>query len=139
MKDKTARALAIVALVFAAVFTAALIATLVDYTLLNNGVGFIALGAGVFVLMIFIALKADGRTYSITKMNNDIEMAKIEKEIAEREAAQGAAEQNKGKTDGDAQPDTSSEDCGRNAAESEIVTESESATRGSGNNKTKNK
>ena len=45
------------------IFIAALIATLIDYRLLNNSVGFIALGAGVFVAMSLIALKADGRDF----------------------------------------------------------------------------
>lgn len=91
MKDKTARALAITALVFMAVFVAALVATMIDYTLLNGSVGYIALCSGVFTLMIFLALKADGRGYSITKMNNEIEMQKIEKEAAEKEAAENVA------------------------------------------------
>ncbi len=85
MKDKHARALAIVALVFMGIFIAALIATLIDYRLLNNSVGFIALGAGVFVAMSLIALKADGRGFSMTKLNNEIEMEKIEKELKEQE------------------------------------------------------
>ncbi len=88
MKDKQARALAIVALVFMGIFIAALIATLVDHTLLGGSIGFIALGLGVFVMMIFIALKADGRGYSITKMNNEIEMQKIQKALEERQKAE---------------------------------------------------
>lgn len=85
MKDKLARVLAIIALVFMGIFVVTLTLTLVDYKMLGGGIGFIAMGAGVFTLMIFIALKADGRGYSITKMNNEIEMAKIEKELAEKE------------------------------------------------------
>ena len=85
MKDKTARALAIVALVFMGIFVAALIATLVDHTLFNGGIGYIALGSGVFAIMIFIALKADGRGYSVTKMNNEIEMEKIKQALKEQE------------------------------------------------------
>lgn len=93
MKDKQARALAIVALVFMGIFVVALIVTLVDHTLLNGAIGYVALCSGVFAIMIFIALKADGRGYSVTKMNNEIEMQKIEKalaEQAEREKAEQA-------------------------------------------------
>ena len=85
MKDKHARVLAIIALVVIVLFLAAFIAALVDYTLLNGAIGFIALGLAVFALMIFIALKADGRGFSMTKINNEIEMEKIEKERAEKE------------------------------------------------------
>ena len=88
MKDKSARALAIVALVFMGIFVAALVATLVDHTLLGGSIGFIALGCRVFALMIFIALKADGRGYSITKMNNEIEMQKIEAELKAQQDAE---------------------------------------------------
>lgn len=84
MKDKHARVLAIVALVFMGIFIAALIATLVDYRLLNNSIGFIALASGVFVVMSLIALKADGRGFSMTKLNNQIEMEKIERELKEQ-------------------------------------------------------
>ena len=87
MKDKSARALAIVALVFMGLFVAALVATLVDYKLLGGSIGFIALGCGVFALMIFVALKADGRGFSMTQINNEIEMQKLEKEAAEKNVA----------------------------------------------------
>ncbi len=96
MKDKQARALAIVALVFMGIFVVALIVTLVDHTLLNGAIGYVALCSGVFAIMIFIALKADGRGYSVTKMNNEIEMQKIEKALAEQAEREKAeqAEQN---------------------------------------------
>lgn len=94
MKDKQALALAIVALVFMGIFVVALIVTLVDHTLLNGAIGYVALCSGVFAIMIFIALKADGRGYSVTKMNNEIEMQKIEKALAEQ-AEREKAEQNK--------------------------------------------
>lgn len=68
-----------------AVFLTALIATIVDFTLLNGAVGYIALSTGVIVLALFIALKAEGRGYSITKINNELEMEKIEKELAEHQ------------------------------------------------------
>ena len=68
--------------------------TLVDHTMLNGSIGFFALGAGVFALMILVALKADGRGFSMTKINNEIEMEKIQKEPEKREAEQKAKEKN---------------------------------------------
>lgn len=78
------------------IFVVALIVTLVDHTLLNGAIGYVALCSGVFAIMIFIALKADGRGYSVTKMNNEIEMQKIEKALAEQAEREKAeqAEQN---------------------------------------------
>ncbi len=96
MKDKSARVLAIIALVFMGIFVVTLTMTLIDYRMLNGSIGFVALGSGVFAIMIYIALKADGRGFSITKMNNEIEMEKIKKELEE-----------KGKEDGQTtEPDT---------------------------------
>ena len=115
MKDKQARALAIVALVFMVIFLAALTATLADYTLLNGSIGYIALGTGVFVFMIFIALKADGRGYSITKMNNEIEMKKIEEALEEQQRRE-AQEKADGTSDGE--KDESEGSDGEHAAES---------------------
>lgn len=83
-----------IALVFMGVFIVTLIMTLVDHTMLNGSIGFFALGAGVFALMILVALKADGRGFSMTKINNEIEMEKIQKEPEKREAEQKAKEKN---------------------------------------------
>ena len=113
MKDKTARALAIVALVFMGIFVVALVATLVDYTLFGGGIGFIALGAGVFAIMIFIALKADGRGYSITKMNNEIEMEKIQKALEEQVAKEKAEKAEKTDKDGEQAEAQDSEEKGK--------------------------
>lgn len=111
MKDKTARALAIVALVFMGIFVAALIATLVDYTLFNGGIGYIALGSGVFAIMIFIALKADGRGYSITKMNNEIEMEKIKQALKEQEERENSENEAQGdRSETPETPETASDD-----------------------------
>lgn len=65
------------------IFVAALTAAIIDRTLLNGAVTYVAIGTGVFSLMIFVALKADGRGFSMTKMNNEIEMEKIEREARE--------------------------------------------------------
>lgn len=105
MKDRTARILAVIALVFMGVFIVTLIMTLVDHTMLNGSIGFFALGAGVFALMILVALKADGRGFSMTKINNEIEMAKLEEERAKLEAEEKAKAENAdrdGDGDGDA-------------------------------------
>ena len=83
-----------IALVFMGLFIVTLIMTLVDHTMLNGSIGFFALGAGVFALMILVALKADGRGFSMTKINNEIEMEKIQKEPEKREAEQKAKEKN---------------------------------------------
>lgn len=99
MKDRTARILAVIALVFMGVFIVTLIMTLVDHTMLNGSIGFFALGAGVFALMILVALKADGRGFSMTKINNEIEMEKIQKEPEKREAEQKAKEKNADRDD----------------------------------------
>ena len=85
MKDKTARILAIIALVFIGIFSVALVLTIVNYRMLGGSIGYIALSTGVFAIVILMALKADGRGYSITKMNNEIEMQKIEKALQEQE------------------------------------------------------
>ena len=114
MKDKQARVLAIVALVFMGIFVVALIVTLVDHTLLNGAIGYVALCSGVFAIMIFIALKADGRGYSVTKMNNEIEMQKIEKALAEQ------AEREKAEQDEQAEQDDKAED---EPSENSTVTE----------------
>jgi hypothetical protein len=112
MKDRTARILAVIALVFMGVFIVTLIMTLVDHTMLNGSIGFFALGAGVFALMILVALKADGRGFSMTKINNEIEMEKIQKEPEKREAEQKAKEESvdrDGDGDGENAEDAKSE------------------------------
>lgn len=100
MKDRTARILAVIALVFMGVFIVTLIMTLVDHTMLNGSIGFFALGAGVFALMILVALKADGRGFSMIKINNEIEMAKLEEERAKLEAEEKAKAEESSDGDG---------------------------------------
>ncbi len=90
MKDKSARILAIIALVFIVIFSVMLVMTLIDYRMLGGSVGFIALGTGVFALVIFFALKADGRGFSMTKINNEIEMQKLEEAMKAREAEENS-------------------------------------------------
>lgn len=126
MKDRTARILAVIALVFMGLFIVTLIMTLVDHTMLNGAIGFFALGAGVFALMILVALKADGRGFSMTKMNNEIEMEKIQKELeaeekakkenADRDGDGGAENAEDAKSKSEEAPDTEDKirDCGPN-------------------------
>lgn len=90
MKDKTARILAIIALVFMAVFLAAFITALVDPKIFGGAIVYIVISFGIAVLVIFIILKADDRGYSISKINEQIEMQKIEKENNELIAASKA-------------------------------------------------
>ncbi len=90
MKDRPARILAIIALVFIGIFSVMLVLTLIDYRMLGGSVGFIALGTGVFALVIFFALKADGRGFSMTKINNEIEMQKLENAMKEQKARENA-------------------------------------------------
>lgn len=86
MKDRTSRVLAIIALVFALIFVTSLTATLYDSSIFNGGIGYIAICSAVFTLMIFIALKADGRGYSLSKMRQESEMKKIEDALKEQDA-----------------------------------------------------
>lgn len=86
MNNKTARVLAIIALVFMAIFIVTLTMTIIDYKMLHGSIGYVALSSGVLVLVIFLALRADGRGVSITKMNNEPEMQKMEKELEQQNA-----------------------------------------------------
>ncbi|MCH5350959.1 MAG: hypothetical protein J1F39_03210 [Clostridiales bacterium] len=117
MKDRTARVLAIIALVTMGLFVAALIATFIDPTIFNGSIGFIALGLAVFTLMVFIALKADGRGFSMTKINNEIEMKKIEEELAKKEQAEKTKSEN-------ASDEMSSENTGDTTDSPEVETDS---------------
>ncbi|MCI9404572.1 MAG: cytochrome d ubiquinol oxidase subunit II [Clostridia bacterium] len=124
MKDRTARILAVIALVFMGLFIVTLIMTLVDHTMINGSIGFFALGAGVFALMILVALKADGRGFSMTKINNEIEMEKIQKEQEKREAEQKAKEESADR-DGDGDGENAEEA----KSESEEAPDTEDKTR----------
>lgn len=103
MKDKTARIIAIIALVFMAVFVVSLTLTLAG--VLSNVFTYVAIGSAAVALAIFVLIKMSGRGYSITQMNNEIEMEKLQKEMDEqiaREQAEKAAkaEGEKADTDG---------------------------------------
>lgn len=84
MKDKLARALAIVALVFMAVFVVMLAAVFaIPKGIAHDAIMYTAIGSGAVGLVLFAVLKLDGRGYSMRKINNEIEMQKIEAENAE--------------------------------------------------------
>ncbi|MDE7165314.1 MAG: hypothetical protein K2O04_07840 [Clostridiales bacterium] len=90
MKDKTVRVIAIIALIFMAAFIASLTVSLMG--VLSNIFSYVAVGSAAVVLALFVLIKMSGRGYSITEMNNEIEMEKIRKEnealIAEAKADQ---------------------------------------------------
>ena len=110
MKDKPARALAIVALVFMAIFLASFTATIIDPTLLGGGIVIVALCSGVFVLIAFIVLKVDGRGFSLTQLKNESELQKIEQALKEQEEQERAATENSEKqTDENSETTTNTE------------------------------
>lgn len=78
MKDKTARVIAIIALVFMAVFVVSL--TLALAGVYGNIFTYVAIGGGAVGIALFILIKISGRGYSVTQMNNEMEMEKIRKE-----------------------------------------------------------
>lgn len=92
MKDKTARVIAIIALIFMAVFVVSLSVSLAG--VLSNVFSYVAVGSAAVALALFMLIKISGRGYSITEMNNEIEMEKIRKEnerlIAEQKAEENA-------------------------------------------------
>ncbi|MDE6618059.1 MAG: hypothetical protein K2K13_03415 [Clostridiales bacterium] len=87
MKDKTAMIIAIIALVFMAVFVVSLTISLAG--VYSNIFTYVAIGGGAVALALFMLIKISGRGYSVTQINNEIEMEKIRKE----NEAQLAAEQ----------------------------------------------
>lgn len=78
MKDKTARIIAIIALIFMAVFVVSLTVSLAD--VYRDIFTYVAVGSGAVALALFMLIKMSGRGYSITEMNNEIEMEKIRQE-----------------------------------------------------------
>ncbi|MDE5592670.1 MAG: hypothetical protein K2I75_01915 [Clostridiales bacterium] len=92
MKDKTARIIAIIALVFMAVFVVSLTLSLAG--VYGNIFTYVAIGGGAVALALFILIKISGRGYSVTQMNNEIEMEKIRKENEALLAAEKAEQDN---------------------------------------------
>ena len=88
MKDKTARIIAIIALIFMAVFVTSLLVSLAG--VLREIFSYIAIGSAAVTLALFMLIKLSGRGYSITEMNNEIEMEKIRKENEELIAKENA-------------------------------------------------
>lgn len=81
MKDKTARIVAIIALIFMAAFIVSLCVSLAG--VMSNVFTYVAIGCGAVTLALFILIKMSGRGYSVTEMNNEMEMEKIRKENEE--------------------------------------------------------
>ena len=90
MKDKTARIIAIIALVFMAVFVVSLTLSLAGVC--GNIFTYVAIGSGAVGIVLFLLIKITGRGYSITEINNEMEMEKIQKEN-EKLLAEAQAEQ----------------------------------------------
>ena len=88
MKDKTARIIAIIALVFMAVFVVSF--TLALANVLDGVFTYVAIGSGAVGLALFLVIKLTGRGYSITEINNEIEMEKIQKALEEQVAKENA-------------------------------------------------
>ena len=90
MKDKTARIIAIIALIFMAVFVVSLTLSLAGVC--GNIFTYVAIGSGAVGIVLFLLIKITGRGYSITEINNEMEMEKIQKEneklIADEKAEQ---------------------------------------------------
>ena len=90
MKDKTARIIAIIALIFMAVFVVSLTLSLAG--VYGNIFTYVAIGSGAVGIVLFLLIKITGRGYSITEINNEMEMEKIQKEneklIADEKAEQ---------------------------------------------------
>lgn len=103
MKDKTARALAVTALVFMGIFIISFPMSFMGTDWLYGVFVYTTAGGGAIALMLLLVLKIDGRGFSITKINNDIEMKKIEKAnkalIEEAERKDTDASDNSGKPD----------------------------------------
>ncbi len=110
MKDKTARIIAIIALVFMAVFVMSLTVSLAG--VYSNIFTYVAVGSGAVALALFVLVKMSGRGYSITEINNEIEMEKIRKENEAQLAAAQAeqAEKDKAKAENAEQSDAELKD-----------------------------
>ena len=80
MKDKTARALAITALIFMGIFVISFPMAFMGTDFVYGTFLYLTVGSGALTLLIFLLLKIDGRGFSMTKINNEIQMKKIEEE-----------------------------------------------------------
>ena len=94
MKDKTARVIAVIALIFMAAFVVSLTVSLAG--VMRNVFSYVAIGCAAVALALFMVLKINGKGYSITEMNNEIEMEKIRKENEELIAKEKAEQSDEG-------------------------------------------
>ena len=95
MKDKTDRVIAIIALIFMAAFVVTLTLSLAGVSRICT---YVAIGSGAVAIVLFLVLKLNGRGFSLTEMNNEIEMEKIKREneeaIAKEKSEQSGADEN---------------------------------------------
>lgn len=101
MNEKLKRAVAIIALIFMAVFTVSLILYLIDKNMLNGAVGDMALWSGGFGLLLWLVLWLS-RAFPSQQVKDE-ERERLYKEAEEAEAQ-------KNLTDGDKQIDRFSEE-----------------------------
>ncbi len=104
MNDKTARALAITALVSMAIFVISFPMSFMGTEWLYGTFMYIAIGSGAVTLLLFAVLKITGHGFSMNKINNEIEMKKIEEENNALIAAAAKEQAEKAKAD-DVPPD----------------------------------
>lgn len=116
MKDKTARIIAIIALIFMAVFVVSLTLSLAG--VYSDIFTYVAIGGGAVGIALFILIKISGRGYSVTQMNNEMEMEKIRKENEAQLAAE-KAEKEKAQTAEDAKAEQSNAELRMHNAELE--------------------
>ena len=93
MKDRTARVIAIIALIFMAAFVVTLTISLAG--VMPGVFSYVAIGCAAVALALFMILKINGKGYSITDMNNQMEMEKIQKENEELLAEEKAEKSEK--------------------------------------------
>ena len=93
MNKKLKRIVAIIALVFAAVFTVSFMCYLIDDTLLNGAIGGLALGSGAFMLALWFVIKIDDRGSKVNEANE--QMVEEEKKEAEKSLSSGNSAEEK--------------------------------------------
>lgn len=81
MSNKTARIVAIIALVFMAAFVVFLVLTIIDIKMLGGSVGIIAMITGFVAIGLYLWLRFAGKTYNLSKMKDEAEMQRIQDEL----------------------------------------------------------
>lgn len=99
MSDKTARALAITALVFMGIFVVSLPLSIADGALLGGWIEYVAYGSGIVGVLLFVVLKMTGHGFSVTEMNNRAEIERYEKEFEEQSEKDRVKDQTEDETE----------------------------------------